>query len=871
MLGENDPRREVVLGSRLMFGNSFLGSIHGYKFEDLNGDGDDENGQDPRMPGVEFVVRGPTDDDNIQIDPVITFQATTNERGEFWFTGLRPGTYTVRELLLDGSVATTYSSVTVTVRSGEELVAFAGQAMLGPNDPQHEVVLGDRLKFGNAFPGSIHGFKFEDRDGDGVYDREPCVVPDQGIGTVPVFDPNCVYSASDRNVAALDDILVVRQLESASPQLFRDAMGGRQEKFDGKITIQFRPNETQPARFLQFELKEVLVSGFTTSQSGGGGTERPMESLSLNFTKIEFRLPPGDPDFDLLRITAGSDFGLPSPGHTTLTQLPGGNWNVDSFFDITYRIDFAGTPGGVLGGRSGSTTGTIRMMSGNPARPPEPPIAGVEVTLHGNDFRGQPVTRTDVTNRHGEFWFLDLLPGTYSVTETQPATSIATTPTTAGPFQLLSRQELVALGGQAMLDPADPQVEVLVGRPLMFGNAYLGSIHGHKFEDLNGDGDDENGNDPRLGGVRITLTGVDILNHTIAPVTTTTDSRGEYWFMGLVPGRYTITETPPASTQATRPTSVQVTVSSGDELVAVAGQAHLPPNSVQHEIVLGPQLTFGNRYTALDFGDAPDPKFPTLYASNGARHIVRQGFFLGSRVDTESNGQPNAGATGDDTNGLDDEDGVAINGALQNGKPKKIVVVASAAGFLDGWIDFNSDGDWSDAGERIFNHQSLGAGKNGLTIAVPATVVSNQTALARFRFSSAGGLTPSGLATDGEVEDYTVQVVQRGRSAARGRAAAAIVRSFVDQQSGAASGTDRNSASRSPGPVANLDRSVRRAHAVAVDKLLTDDQFLWTTAASVANAEAPAPARHAIDDVLGELDWNSAGFQHLEAIIGRLI
>jgi hypothetical protein len=72
----------------------------------------------------------------------------------------------------------------------------------------------------------------------------------------------------------------------------------------------------------------------------------------------------GDPDFDLLRVVAGTDFGLPSPGHTTLTQLGGGSWAVDSFFDITYRIDFVGKPGGALSGMSGSTTGTIRFSVG---------------------------------------------------------------------------------------------------------------------------------------------------------------------------------------------------------------------------------------------------------------------------------------------------------------------------------------------------------------------------------------------------------------------------------------------------------------------------------------------------------------------------
>jgi hypothetical protein len=70
-----------------------------------------------------------------------------------------------------------------------------------------------------------------------------------------------------------------------------------------------------------------------------------------------------DPDFDLLRVTAGSNFGLPSHGHTNLLQN-GINWEVDSFFDITYRIDFVGRPGGALGGMSGSTTRTVRFSLG---------------------------------------------------------------------------------------------------------------------------------------------------------------------------------------------------------------------------------------------------------------------------------------------------------------------------------------------------------------------------------------------------------------------------------------------------------------------------------------------------------------------------
>ncbi|MFQ5417921.1 MAG: hypothetical protein ACE5FL_12845, partial [Myxococcota bacterium] len=53
-----------------------------------------------------------------------------------------------------------------------------------------------------------------------------------------------------------------------------------------------------------------------------------------------------------------------SPGHTTLTDLGNGTFNVDSFFDITYTIQFQGAAGSALDGLSGTTQATIQMRTG---------------------------------------------------------------------------------------------------------------------------------------------------------------------------------------------------------------------------------------------------------------------------------------------------------------------------------------------------------------------------------------------------------------------------------------------------------------------------------------------------------------------------
>ena len=84
-------------------------------------------------------------------------------------------------------------------------------------------------------------------------------------------------------------------------------------------------------------------------------------------------------------------------------------------------------------------------------------------------------------------------------------------------------------------------------------------------------------------------------------------------------------------------------------------------------------------------------------------------------------------------------------------------VVASASGLLNAWIDFNDDGDWSDAGEQVFNDLWVTAGTNSLSFAVPSGAAT-ASSFARFRLSNQSGLMLDGLAPDGEIEDYAVSL-----------------------------------------------------------------------------------------------------------------
>ncbi len=155
-----------------------------------------------------------------------------------------------------------------------------------------------------------------------------------------------------------------------------------------------------------------------------------------------------------------------------------------------------------------------------------------------------PVNGSDVTGAGGGYLFNKLPAGEYTVTEVLKTGWSQSFPP-SGSHQVT----IPATGGSF------PNRD--------FGNFQPAEKHGEKFYDLNRNGD-KDASEVAVAGWKVVLAGTDGMGNAVNQQTFT-DANGEYWFMDLTPGNYTVTEVAPnASWVHTTPTSIDFDLISGE-------------------------------------------------------------------------------------------------------------------------------------------------------------------------------------------------------------------------------------------------------------------------------------------------------------------
>ena len=215
----------------------------------------------------------------------------------------------------------------------------------------------------------------------GVLAGEACVVPDNGTGTITLPPMGCEYPSPEEVYQIIEGLPPGTTIELDGPltdficcgdecvncsaslgpgvcETPGGTLGGNVHCFEATLDL----DVTGTGELAGFN-RHIAIPVSCEVHTGPRTPGDPVQTFPADMFRLQGELF-GDPDFCTFRITGGTDYGLSGPGQTTLTELPSGDFAVDSFFDITYQIEFEGCPGSVLAEMAGTTTATIRIETG---------------------------------------------------------------------------------------------------------------------------------------------------------------------------------------------------------------------------------------------------------------------------------------------------------------------------------------------------------------------------------------------------------------------------------------------------------------------------------------------------------------------------
>jgi hypothetical protein len=222
----------------------------------------------------------------------------------------------------------------------------------------------------------------------GIASVDSCILADNGTGTVTLPPIGCEYITTDEPFKIIDGLplgttiemdgilkdficcdgpascsLCSLSLSSAECETAGGTLGGHGDCFASTLEL----HVTGTGDLAGFN-RTLSVPVFGEMHTGPRNPGDPVQTFDNRVYRLSGELF-GDPDFCTFRIRGGSYFGYEpndNDGQTILTHLPTGDFAVDSFFDITYQIEFEGCPGSPLDGYAGTTTETTQMETGKP-------------------------------------------------------------------------------------------------------------------------------------------------------------------------------------------------------------------------------------------------------------------------------------------------------------------------------------------------------------------------------------------------------------------------------------------------------------------------------------------------------------------------
>jgi protocatechuate 3,4-dioxygenase beta subunit len=476
-------------------------SISGFVYFDANGNGLYDVGTEAPIANSSIELHDANGD--------VVGTTTTDANGFYTFD-------------MDMAHATKPAELTKTVTFDPTQTNFSLQGMLDQFDPS----LGDLQSIDIQHSGSITSeIKVENVSQSSQSDISGTVSGTLTLSAPNVNDPLSISDAAGSFHAGTYD----------GATDFAGSSGGSfgQQTANGSDTVTLTGSDMDP--YVGTGQVAVTEDGVATSNAtGGGNLDVQVRSTGQSTITVTYHylahdcLPPGDYTIVQTQEPEGYIDGKDSTNGVVDQNSIG----TDEIHVTLGDTDLANNNFGEM--KSTQISGHVWFDANNDGvrDPSETLIPGVTISLDGANG-----TQTTTTDANGFYSFTDLMPGTYTIRETQPD------------GYLDGKDSAGTLGGNAVNDPSEDQIQNITlqsgdsSENNDFGELQASSLEGHVYFDANNNGAFDAGETP-IANTTVTLTGFD--DNGPVNLSVQTDATGEFKFDNLRPGTYAINETQPA-------------------------------------------------------------------------------------------------------------------------------------------------------------------------------------------------------------------------------------------------------------------------------------------------------------------------------------